>query len=80
LKNENCLYQMILGIVSFDESEAVVFFYLPATYINRPTDHIVKESVGIILRQLDSDGNGTRVKLHVGKKVIDAQLVIRRSS
>lgn len=68
-----------LGIVSFDESEALDFFYSPVTFINQNTATIAKEAVNILMRQLEN-GKNTKIKIKPEQKIIDATLVVRKSS
>jgi len=69
-----------LGVVSFDESEALDFFYSPVTYINQTTENIAKEAVDILIRQLEENEKPVRHKWKPVEKIIDAELVIRKSS
>lgn len=68
-----------LGIVSFDESEALDFFYSPITFINQSTDIIAREAVNILVKQLDAGKTGKQ-KVHTVKQIVDARLVVRKSS
>lgn len=68
-----------LGIVSFDETEALDFFYCPLTYINQSTERIGKEAVRILMEQLQNDSKQLVDKINTAQLVIDAQLVIQQS-
>jgi LacI family transcriptional regulator len=68
-----------LGIVSFDESEALDFFYSPVTFINQNTTAIAKEAVNILMRQMEN-GRNTKTKIKPEQKIIDTTLVVRKSS
>lgn len=68
-----------LGIVSFDESEALDFFYSPVTFINQNSDVIAKEAVNLLIKQL-ANGKPTKTKTKPQRKIIDATLVVRKSS
>jgi LacI family transcriptional regulator len=68
-----------LGIVSFDESEALDFFYSPVTFINQNSDVIAKEAVNLLIKQL-ATGKSTKTRIKPQQKIIDATLVVRKSS
>jgi LacI family transcriptional regulator len=69
-----------IAVVSFDESDALDFFYSPITFINQTTENIAKEAVNILMRQLQAQEKDSSVKIVPEKKIIDAKLVIRKSS
>jgi LacI family transcriptional regulator len=66
-------------VVSFDESEALDFFYSPVTFVDQNTGIIAKEAVNILMKELNRSNNTTEKTKQV-KKIIDAKLVIRKSS
>ena len=68
-----------LGVVSFDESEALDFFYSPVTYINQTTDLIAKEAVNMLVRQMKAVKED-KLKIKPEQTVINATLVVRKSS
>jgi LacI family transcriptional regulator, galactose operon repressor len=63
--------------VSFDESEALEFFYSPISYINQSTARIGKEAVKILMKQLNQDDD-TQIN-DISQIIIDAPLVMRES-
>ena len=66
-------------MVSFDESEALDFFYSPVTYINQTTDLIAKEAVNMLVRQMKAVKED-KLKIKPEQTVINATLVVRKSS
>ena len=69
-----------LGVVSFDESETLDFFYSPITFIDQSTDKIAKEAVRILVNQLERLEKDPDVELEAEQTIIDAQLIVRKSS
>lgn len=69
-----------VGVVSFDESEAMDFFYSPITHINQQTDRIAVEAVKLLMRQLGENDTPTLKKAALEQLVVEAKLVIGRSS
>lgn len=80
INKRNLLVPDDIAVVSFDESDALDFFYSPITFINQATDKIAREAVNILMRQLEAQGKNPSVKTLPEKTIIAAQLVIRKSS
>jgi LacI family transcriptional regulator, galactose operon repressor len=62
-----------LGVVGFDENEAFDFFYAPLTYIKQPINEMARESVRILVDQINGIKNVSHIRLI-------PQLIKRKSS
>ncbi len=62
-----------MAIVSFDEAEAFDLFYSPVTYVQQPILDMGKESVRVLLEQINDP------KKAVDHLFIDTKLVVRKS-
>lgn len=63
-----------LGVISFDESEAFEFFYVPVSYISQNINKMGKEAVQLLLQNIE-DGSASNNQL-----VIETRLIQRASS
>ncbi len=72
LKDSGLFVPGDVALVGFDGSEAFDFFYSPLTYISQPIDEMAKESVRVLIDQINSPGKIVQVKLK-------HQFVIRQS-
>ncbi len=63
-----------LGVISFDESEAFEFFYVPVSYISQNINKMGKEAVQLLLQNIE---NGSASK---NQLIIETRLVQRASS
>mgnify|MGYP003774907377 CR=1 FL=1 len=61
-----------LAIIGFDESEAFDFFYSPLTYIRQPIEEMAKESIRLLIDQI----NGSEKITHV----VSVHQLIKRES
>lgn len=80
ISKRNLIIPDDLGVVSFDESEALDFFYSPITFIDQSTDRIAKEAVRILISQLEKQEKDPDAELVAEHTIINAQLIVRKSS
>ena len=69
-----------VGVVSFDESEALDFFYSPITYVNQQTAQIAKEAVRNLVRQLKEREKAGTKSANCEQIIVNAELIVRTSS
>jgi len=62
-----------LAIVGFDETDAFDLFYVPISYVKQPLVELGRESIKLLLENIDNNESLNSV-------VLDAELVIRSSS
>ncbi len=72
IKNSDLRVPKDLAIIGFDGNEAFDFFYSPLTYINQPIEKMGKESVRILIDQM----NGSNKTEHI---ILDHQFIVRQS-
>lgn len=62
-----------LGLVGFDETEALDLFYAPLTFIRQPLEEMAAQALDILLNRIDRNNMTTQVN-------IEGELVIRQST
>lgn len=62
-----------LGVITFDESDALELFQPPVTYIKQPLQEMGKKAVNILLENIDKNNKTSQIKM-------DGELIIRKSA
>lgn len=62
-----------LGVFCFDQSDSYDLFYCPVSYVHQPLTKIGVESVNLLLRKVDEEGEQKKITLN-------ADIIIKQSS